>query len=57
MLFCVVSCWENVKTCEGLLEMPSFQCIGDSSVLPPITCQTLGHVVGQKAYHLALAEA
>ena len=23
--FCAVSCWQNVKICEGLLEMPSFQ--------------------------------
>ena len=23
--FCIVSCWQNVKICEGLLEMPSFQ--------------------------------
>ena len=40
--FCVVSCWQNVKICEGLLEMPSFQCIGAGSVPPPINCWTLG---------------
>ena len=40
--FCVVSCWQNVKICEGFLEMPSFQCIGGGSVPPPINCQTLG---------------
>ena len=26
--FCVVLCWQNVKFCECLLGMPSFQCIG-----------------------------
>ena len=41
-IFCVVSCWQNVTLCEGLLEMPSFQCIGGGSVPPPISCQTLG---------------
>ena len=38
LFFCVVSCWQNVKICEGLLGMPSFQCIGGGSVPPPITC-------------------
>ena len=55
--FCVVSCWQNAKICEGFLEMPSFQCIGGGSVPPPITCQTLGRAARRKARHLALAEA
>ena len=38
----VVSCWQNVKICECLLEMPNFQCIGAGSVPLPITCRTLG---------------
>ena len=32
--FCVVFCWQNVKICECLLGMPSFQCIGGGSVPP-----------------------
>ena len=55
--FCVVPCWQNVKICEGLLQMPSFQCIGGGSVLPPISCRTLGRAARQKARRLALAEA
>ena len=48
LFFCVVSCWQNVKICECLLGMPSFQCIGGGSVPPPITCQTLGRAARQK---------
>ena len=55
--FCVVSCWQNVKICESLLEMPSFQCIGGGSVPPPITCRTLGRAMRRKARRLPLAEA
>ena len=53
----VVSCWQNVTFCEGLLEMPSFQCIGGGSVPPPISCRTLGRAAHRKARRLALAEA
>ena len=31
----VVLCWQNVKICECLLGMPSFQCIGAGSVAAP----------------------
>ena len=55
--FCVVLCWQNVKICECLLGMPSFQCIGGGSVPPPISCQTLGRAMRRKARRLALAEA
>ena len=33
--FSVVLCWQNVKICEYLLAMPSFQCIGGASVPAP----------------------
>ena len=55
--FCVVLCWQNVKICECLLAMPSFQCIGGGSVPPPMPCRTLGQAARQKARRLALAEA
>ena len=55
--FGVVLCWQNVTFYEGLLEMPSFQCIGGGSVPPPISCRTLGRAARQKARRLALAEA
>ena len=42
LFFCVILCWQNVKFCECLLEMPSFQCNGGGSVPPPMPCQTLG---------------
>ena len=53
----VVLCWQNVKICECLLAMPSFQCIGGGSVPPPMPCQTLGRAVRRKARRLALAKA
>ena len=40
--FFVVLCWQNVKICEFLVAMPSFQCIGGASVPPPMPCRTLG---------------
>ena len=55
--FGVVSCWQNVKICEGLLEIPNFQCIGGGSVPPPISCRTLGWVARRKARRLALVKA
>ena len=55
--FCVVWYWKNVKICECLLGMPSFQCIGGGSVPPPMPCQTLGRAARRKARHLALEEA
>ena len=55
--FCVISCWQNVTFYEGLIEMPSFQCIGGGSVPPPISCRTLGWAARRKARRLALAEA
>ena len=55
--FFVVLCCQNDKFCEFLLAMPSFQCIGASSVSPPMACRTLGRVVRRKARRLALAEA
>ena len=57
LFFSVVLCCQNFKICECLLAMPSFQCIGDGSVLPPMPCRTLGHAVHRKARCLALAEA
>ena len=57
LFFSAVLCWQNVKICECLLGMPSFQCIVGGSVPPPISCQTLGQAARQKARHLALAEA
>ena len=57
LFFCVVLCWQNVKICECLLGMPSFQCIGGGSVLPPMPCQTLCQAARRKAHRLALAEA
>ena len=56
-LFSVVLCWQNFKSCECLLAMPSFQCIGGGSVPPPMPCQTLDRAARQKARCLALAEA
>ena len=56
-LFSVVLCWQNFKICECLLAMPSFQCIGAGSVLPPMACRTLGRAARRKARRLALAEA
>ena len=55
--FCVVLCWQNVKICECLLRMSSFQCIGAGSVSPPMACRTLGRVARRKVRCLALAEA
>ena len=55
--FCVVLCWQNVKMCECLLAMPSFQCIGAGSVPPPMAFRTLGRAARQKARRLALVEA
>ena len=55
--FSVVLCWHNVKMCECLLAMPSFQCITAGSVPPPMPCRTLGRAVRRKACRLALAEA
>ena len=55
--FCVISCCQNLKICECLLAMPSFQCIRGGSVPPPITCRTLGWVARRKARRLALVEA
>ena len=55
--FFVVLCSQNVKMCEFLLAMPSFQCIGGGSVPPPMPCRTLGRATRQKAHCLALAEA
>ena len=43
--------------CECLLGTPNFQCIGDGSVPPPISCRTLGRAARRKARRLALAEA
>ena len=57
LFFSVVLCWQNVKICECLLGMPSFQCIGASSVPPPMACRTLGRAARRKAHRLALAEA
>ena len=34
-IFCVVSCWQNVKICECFLKMCGFHCIGGASVPPP----------------------
>ena len=34
-IFCVVSCWQNVKVCECFLKMRSFNCTGGGSVPPP----------------------
>ena len=57
LFFSVVLCWQNVKICECLLEMPSSQCIGGGSVPPPMPCRTLGRTARRKARRLALAEA
>ena len=56
LFFSVVLCWQNVKTYECLLGMPSFQCIGAGSVPPPMACRTLGRTALRKAHRLALAE-
>ena len=55
--FGVLSCWQSGKVGEGLVEMPSLQCIRGDSVPPPITCQTLSWAAPQKVRRLALAEA
>ena len=52
-----VLCLQNIKFCECLLAMPSFQCIGGSSVPPPMACRTLGRAAHRKARRLALADA
>ena len=57
LFFSVVLCWQNVKICECLLGMPTFQCIRGGSVPPPMACRTLGRAVRRKARRLALAEA
>ena len=57
LFFSVVLCWHNVKMCECLLATASFQCIGGSSVPPPMACRTLGRAPRQKTRRLALAEA
>ena len=57
LFFFVVLCWHNVKICECLLAMPSFRCIGGSTVPPPMPCRTLGRAARRKARRLALAEA
>ena len=57
LFFCVVLCWQNFKSCECLLAMPSFQCVGGGSVPPPTACRTLGWVMRRKACRLALAKA
>ena len=57
LFFSIVLCWQNVKICECLLAMPSFQCIGGGSVPPPISYRTLGRAARRKARRLALAEA
>ena len=56
-IFCVVSCWQNVKICECFLKMRGFHCIGGGSVPPPPNCRTLGRVMHRNAHHLALVEA
>ena len=53
----VILCWHNVKICECLLAMPSFRCIGGSTVPPPMPCRTLGRAARRNARRLALAEA
>ena len=55
--FCVVSCWQCVKSCEGLIKLRGFHCIGVGNVPPPMSCQTLGRTMRQKAHRLAWAEA
>ena len=57
LFFCVVLCWQNVKICECLLGMPSFQCIEGGSVPPPMACRMLGRAARRKVRRLALAEA
>ena len=57
LFFSVVLCWQNVKICECLLAIPSFQCIGGGSVPPLMPCRMLGWVAHQKARRLATAEA
>ena len=49
IFFSVVLCWQNVKICEFMLAMPSFQCICGASVPPPMPCRTLGRAARQKA--------
>ena len=55
--FSVVLYWQNDKFCECLLATLSFQCIGGSSVPPPMPCRTLGRAARRKARRLALLEA
>ena len=56
--FGVVSSWQNVTFCEGLLAMPSFQWIGGGSVPPPNQLPDAGpRAECRKARRLALTEA
>ena len=57
LFFSVELCCQNVKFCEFLLAMLSFQCIGAGSVPPPMPCRTLGQAARRKAHCLAFAEA
>ena len=57
IFFSVILCWQKFKICECLLAIPSFQCIGDGSVPPPMPCRTLGRAARRKARRLALPEA
>ena len=56
VIFCTISCWQNVQICECFLEMPGFQCIGGGSVLPIASSCALGRAMRRKARCLALAE-
>ena len=51
--FSVVLCWQNVKFCECLLAMPSFQCIGGGSVPSLMPCRTLGRAVRRIFFSLS----
>ena len=55
-IFCVVSCWQNVKICECFLKMRGFCRIGGGNVPPPPNCRTLGRAMRQKMRRLALVE-
>ena len=54
--FCVVSCWQCVKKCKGLVKVRGFHCIGGGSVPPPMSCRTLDWAMCQRARRLALVE-